>query len=70
MELHLNTPLDTAEARVLLVKESDVTRLELDTALAAGVPRIGKLELMWTQSEVEPGTRVPTVSKVLGWGAW
>jgi hypothetical protein len=70
VELHLNTPLDTAEARVLLVKESDVTRLELDTALAAGVPRIGKLELMWTQSEVEPGTRVPTVSKVLGWGAW
>lgn len=70
VELLLNTPLDTAEARVLLVKESEVTRLELDTALAAGVPRIGRLELMWTQSEVEPGTRVPTVSKVLGWGAW
>jgi hypothetical protein len=70
LELFLQPPLDTAQPRVVLIREADYDKLGLKNALVGGSARIGRLELHWTDSEIEPGTRVPTVSKVLGWGAW
>ncbi|MCB1061290.1 MAG: hypothetical protein KDN20_00040 [Verrucomicrobiae bacterium] len=69
-EIYVQPPLDTAQPRVLLVRDSDFQRLGLDNALIGGNARIGRVELGWTPSEIEPLTRVPTVTKVLGWGAW
>lgn len=69
-ELFLQPPLDTAQPRVVLVSREEFERLGLEKALIGGSARIGRVELHWTESEIEPMTRVPTVSKVLGWGAW
>lgn len=69
-ELHLQPPLDMKPGRVVLIKESDFQQLGLDTALIGGNARIGRVELGWVASDLEPLTRVPTVTKVLGWGAW
>jgi hypothetical protein len=69
-ELYLQPPLDTAQPRVVLVRESDFEKLGLKNALIGGNARIGRVELEWTASEIEPMTRVPTISRVLGWGAW
>lgn len=69
-ELFLQPPLDTAQPRVVLIRDSDYEKLGLTKALVGGNARIGRVELQWTQSEVEAMTRIPTVSKVLGWGAW
>ena len=69
-ELALQPPLDTGQPRVIMVRETDFQNLGLHDALVGGNARIGRFELTWTPSEIEPNTRVPTISRVLGWGAW
>lgn len=69
-ELHLQPPLDMAQPRTLLISEAEFQRLGLDQALIGGNARIGRVELSWVPSELEPLTKIPTVTKVLGWGAW
>lgn len=69
-EVQLTPPLDTSAPRVILIKDSQFQELGLSDALVGGNARIGRVELSWVASDLEPLTRVPTVSKVLGWGAW
>ena len=69
-EVYLQPPLDTAQARVVMVRDADFEKLGLKNALIGGNARIGRVELSWAESEIEPMTRVPTISKVLKWGAW
>ncbi len=69
-ELYLQPPLDTSQPRVLLVRDEEFQKLGLDSALIGGNARIGRVELGWVPSDLEPLTRVPTITKVHGWGAW
>ena len=70
LALGAQAALDTAAPRILQVKDSELQSLGLDQALIGGNARIGRVELSWVPSDLEPLTRVPTVTKVLGWGAW
>lgn len=69
-ELHIQPPLDMKGPRVIVIPESKYQELGLDKALVGGNARIGRVEMSWVASEVEPLVKIPTVTKVLGWGAW
>lgn len=54
----------------ILMKKSDAKEYGILKELADGQMKIGQVELNWISSDKDPGSKVPTITGVYGWGAW
>ncbi|NNE94106.1 MAG: hypothetical protein HKN23_20865 [Verrucomicrobiales bacterium] len=69
-ELYLQSPFDSQPPRTVIIKNSDFEGLGFSEHLVGDRGRIARVELSWVPSEYNPQSRVPVVSRLIGWGAW
>ncbi|MFK5924827.1 MAG: hypothetical protein QM496_21830, partial [Verrucomicrobiota bacterium] len=59
-----------AGGEVILVKKSAAEKFGMLEELANGRMKIGQVELNWVPGDKDPGSKVPTITELEGWGAW
>ncbi len=70
VELQLTMPLDQQEPATILMRKTTHDILGLAAELPDGQAKIAEVELSWVNSDKTPGKRVPTITRLTGWGAW
>ena len=71
VKVYLQVPLaDGGGGESILLKKSDAERLGILSELAGGKMKIGQVILDWVSSDKDPGSKVPTIIGIDGWGAW
>ena len=71
VQVHLQLPLaGGGGAETILLKKTDAENFGVLKELADGQMKIGRVKLDWIDSDKDPGSKVPTITELEGWGAW
>ena len=71
VKVYLQLPLaGGGGGETILLKKSAAENFGILEELADGQMKIGQVELNWVGSEKDPGSKVPTITGLDGWGAW
>ncbi len=70
VKVYLQLPLASSGGEAILLKKSAAEKLGILGELGNGKMKIGQVELEWVSGDKDPGSKVPTITKLEGWGAW
>ncbi|MDC0322204.1 hypothetical protein OAL55_02450 [Verrucomicrobiales bacterium] len=68
--LKIQIPFDSQSARFIVLKKSDYESLGLSEKINPTSPKVARVEMAWVPSEYDPNSRVPVITRLIGWGAW